>query len=507
MWPRVAILAVGFVGATALAFQQPARFVSRIDAVVVHARARSENGTLAGYLTRDDFTILDNGQPREIVVFSRDPEPIAASIVLDLSGSTAEARAGILSAAEAFIDSLGDGDRASLMTLTWDCLPMTADRRALKTVLRLGGIGDYGSPVWSALDRARLSLAHETGRRAILLLSDGGDTGSLAYDSRLARPPGVCQPITAHARTTAGDVARAAAIDGVLVYAVGVHGQQVTDTRGSLVDVTRVSGGDYTGLRSAERMREVFARVADELRQMYTLGFIPDVFDGKEHRVEVRTSRPGVNVRARTHYLADRNAATLARPAPRPTVPVTDDDVRRAIENGGAGRHAGVTCIASGAFKNRPKEEADVVARVQVEGPLNRIASRAREAAARGQPFDSRSVTDDLREPFLRVVAELAPRSGAGMPASGPFVAPSTVRRITAVRIWSDDRRVQVLNPVSAVTEVADGRRLSGGDRVTSTYDLAAFRALPAGSVDVAVYSYSGERTCQLTTAERERVR
>ena len=140
--------------AVALAGQAPIQFRSTSDIVEVHATVKLKNGTIAHDLTRDDFELREDGKPRAITVFSRSIQPLSVAMVLDHSGSTAMEFSNVRMAAQEFVAHLLRGDRSAISTLTWDCQPFTEDARTLITVLQLDLPGDFGSPIWSATDRA-----------------------------------------------------------------------------------------------------------------------------------------------------------------------------------------------------------------------------------------------------------------------------------------------------------------------------------------------------------------
>src|SRR3990172_8878857 len=111
------------------------------------------------------------GRPREIVVFSRETQPVSVAMVLDQSGSvTREDRERIRQAAQVFVGYMRPGDRASIGTLSFDCQPLTEDRGLLATALPSALLRDAGSPIWHAVGRGINSLSAESSRRAILLL-------------------------------------------------------------------------------------------------------------------------------------------------------------------------------------------------------------------------------------------------------------------------------------------------------------------------------------------------
>lgn len=494
--------------------QRP-RFVSSVDTVEVYATVRGRDGQLVANLTRDDFTLLDNGRPREITIFSNDIQPITMAFLLDRSGSIGHESTNVTSAAEAFVARLLDEDRASIQSLTYNCQPLTADKAALVAMLRASErLGDPGSPIWPGLDRTISSLGQEPGRRAILMFSDGNDEGSFVEREQrveLRRRPGPCPPATELRRTSAGEVARRAARDGLMVYAVGVESPTGLTMGEDLRSIALDSGGEFFWLTKGAALSATFTRIADELHHQYVLGFTPGAFDGKEHRIDVRSTRAGVTVRARARYLADRDATGARTGATRPVVqPVpapSASEIEQAIADGLAGRQRQAACTAKGMFGGNAAESSAGAA-VTIEGPTGGIMRLAREAAERHEPFTVAQVPDELRASVLRVTAELItnPAVDTG-PRHVPAKRPPSLSPLTVLRFWSGAPAPIALHPLSAVWPSALGGASYGARRLTTTFDLAAFRALPGTDVDVVVYSNAGERTCTIGAAERSAIR
>jgi Ca-activated chloride channel family protein len=289
------------------------QFRSSTDAVEVYATVKLKDGVIAHDLTRDDFELQDDGKPTEITVFSQSVQPLSVALVLDHSGSTDNDFEQVRFAAQEFVGRLLKTDRASIRTLSWDCLGFTDDRMALIGMLRLLLPEDFGSPIWSATDAAMSSLATEPGRRVILLFSDGEDTQAMASTFPSVAKPAVaspfnpCQAAAEPERRSIGDVMKRVERDGVMAYTVGVES---AGSRGyGLADMSRLaqrSGAEYRQLKSYDQLRLAFVSIADELHLQYLLGFIPASFDGKRHEISVRVKRPGVTVRARQAYIATR---------------------------------------------------------------------------------------------------------------------------------------------------------------------------------------------------------
>lgn len=308
-------LALVMLGAGASVLGQT-QFRSSTDVVEVYATVKLKDGVIAHDLEREDFELLDDGKPREIAVFSRSLQPLSVALILDHSGSTSSEFDTVKLAAQDFVGRLLKTDRASIRSLSWDCLDFTDDRFALIGMLRLSLPEDFGSPIWSATDAAMSSLMNEAGRRVVLLFSDGDDTQAMA--STFPPPPApapaspfsVCQPAPERAQRSITDVTKRIERDGVMVYTVGV---QVGSGPGfGLRDLSRLSqlsGAEFRRLDSYEQLRAAFVSIADELHLQYLLGFVPAVFDGKRHEIDVRVKRPGVMVRARKAYVATRGGS------------------------------------------------------------------------------------------------------------------------------------------------------------------------------------------------------
>ena len=89
-----------------------------------------------------------------------------------------------------------------------------------------------------------------------------------------------------------------------MLYAIGMDG---TGLDGEIMDIATETGGGHFALPQGADLTATFAKVADELRHQYLIGFAPATLDGKLHKVEVRVTRPGTRVKARRNYLAARS--------------------------------------------------------------------------------------------------------------------------------------------------------------------------------------------------------
>jgi VWFA-related protein len=100
----------------------------------------------------------------------------------------------------------------------------------------------------------------------------------------------------------------------IMIYAIGLeaeffNGQRMQRSRPDrgLRKLAEETGGGYFELKKTDDLAPTFTRVAQELHSLYALGFTPTVFDGKEHKLEVRVKTPGAVARARRSYIASED--------------------------------------------------------------------------------------------------------------------------------------------------------------------------------------------------------
>lgn len=284
------LLALG--GGATVARSQQAGFRSSVDLVPVFATVLAKDGSFVRGLTKDDFTVLDDGKPQEITSFSDEAQAISVSVILDTSSSMASALPRVFAAAGVFLDQLRPDDRAMVGSLVYQGPSFTADKSRLRTSLDLLP-PDPGSPVFAALDRALTTLAPETNRRVIVIYTDGKNADIAVR--------GQGRPLVALPKPTAASLLTRVEQAGVMVYAIGFEGVKLTS---EVKILAQRSGGRTTELKKTDDLGATLAGVADELHQQYLLGFTPAAFDGKVHAIAVRVRAADWTIRARQTYVA-----------------------------------------------------------------------------------------------------------------------------------------------------------------------------------------------------------
>jgi len=271
---------------------QQATFRGGTSIVPVLATVLDESGRLVPDLEREDFTVLDNGKPQEIVFFQNDVQPFTVVVTLDFSFSMNNNLDLLRAAAEQFFLRMLPADKGQVGAFS-DKIQFsghfTNDRDDL--ILALKDL-QYGNPtrLYDAIDTSIDLLDDASGRKVVLVFTDGDDTAS---------------------RRSFGDVLTKARDKEVMVYAIGLqseffNGARVTRSRpaSALRKLADETGGGYFELKKTAELAPTFTRVMQELHSLYALGFSPTNLDGKEHKLEVRVKSG--TTRARRTYIASR---------------------------------------------------------------------------------------------------------------------------------------------------------------------------------------------------------
>ena len=284
----------------------PSRMRVRTQVVAVTCIVSTEDGAAVPGLRREDFRIFDDGVERPISYFDASSEPASVALVIDASPSVLRDSEEMKQAADALIGALAPLDQAAVVDFSAHTYLQLGFsdvreqiRRAVDRVDPRELLGDTGG---SNIYEAVYLAAHElfpgrTGRKAILLLTDGQDSGlGLTLDPASAAPgPGRLAD-----RLTFDDVARLLADQNVQVFVVSTENRPKIMTPDWLVahatatlvnasartsgippytlylaELVRRAGGQLYFLRETETMADTFRKIAEKIRAEYTLGFAP----------------------------------------------------------------------------------------------------------------------------------------------------------------------------------------------------------------------------------------
>jgi Ca-activated chloride channel family protein len=252
-------------------------------------------------LRRGDFSVFEDGIRQEVSIFTHENLPISLVLMIDTSASMDEKLTVAQAAAIQFVKTLRAQDAASVIQFNdraTTLQPFTADQTLLEAAIRstrASGPTALHNALYIALkELEKQKSATELRRRAIVLLSDGEDTASLASDDmvqELARQSEVAIYAISLRPNRPQDRER-------LAFSQAVH---------LLTALARDSGGQVFFPNSLSELDSVYGRIAEELRTQYSLGYVSDNTrrDGKWRRIVVRVpAQPDLQVRHKLGYYA-----------------------------------------------------------------------------------------------------------------------------------------------------------------------------------------------------------
>jgi Ca-activated chloride channel family protein len=288
---RLAAGAALAVVPVAVAAQQPT-FKSGTQVVPLYVTVTDAERRLVPDLQQQDFEVLDNGQPVTLTLFQNEPEPFSVVVMLDTSGSMTGTIDLLQAAAEQFVIRLLPDDRGMVGAfndkIQFPLEDFTSNRDDLVGALK---DVDFGNPtrLYDAIEASLDQLKRVSGRRVVLVFTDGDDTAS---------------------KIGMGKVLDRARVEESMIYAIGLesvyfNGMSQVRSRPDrgLRKLADETGGGYFELKRTDELGPTFTRVAQELHSQYVLGF-PPATDGKLHKLEVRVKTSGMTARARKSYLA-----------------------------------------------------------------------------------------------------------------------------------------------------------------------------------------------------------
>jgi Ca-activated chloride channel family protein len=271
-----------------------------VKLVNVFVNVTDQNGAIVSGLTHEDFALAEDGRPQQIAVFERQSElPLNLTLAIDTSGSVRKDMGAEADAARRFAHALlRTQDQMSLVQFA------TKVRELTPFTNKVGQIehglsqlrGDWATALYEAICLGSARLGGKPGRRALVLISDGDDTASRAtYTQALEQ-------------ALRNEVMIYSIIDVPIVASAGrdLGGEH------ALITLAEQTGGKSFYV-SDGGLDKAFARVNEDLRNQYLLGYYPrNQEPGRAfHRIQVTTTRAApqsFNIRHRTGYYADPQA-------------------------------------------------------------------------------------------------------------------------------------------------------------------------------------------------------
>lgn len=287
--------------------------------VVVSARG----GRYVSDLTRDEFTVFEDGVKQSVEYFGSVEEPFSVALLLDSSGSTGAALEQIKSAAMAFINNLRPRDRVMVVSFNDSVevlCELTNDPARLAAAVQSIKSGEFTQVYEAVYTAVWERLADLPGRKAVIVFTDGIDTASSeiveedTLDAVIESEDIIVYPIR---YATREDVERK--MEARLKASPGSDGADTNKTLEQkrreldrtyraadeyLQELADMSGGIVERADRLGDLKSALGRIAEELRHQYLVGYYPSnkQKDDRTRKITVRVTRPSVIVRARPAY-------------------------------------------------------------------------------------------------------------------------------------------------------------------------------------------------------------
>lgn len=258
-----------------------------------------QSGKLVTGLEVKNFELFEDKVKQEIISFTSEDAPISVGIVFDASGSMGNKLSKSRQAVSQFLKTANPEDEFFLVQFNDRpqlSVKFTGDTEDIQN--HLAFVQSKGST--ALLDGIYVAMSEmkkaRNARKAILIISDGGDNSS---------------------RYTESEVKNAVREADVQIYAIGIFesggfGGTVEERMGPglLTDMTEQTGGRHFAIQNLGELPDVAEKIGLELRNEYMLGYRPknDARDGKYRKVEVKLVKveklPKLKSRARGGYYA-----------------------------------------------------------------------------------------------------------------------------------------------------------------------------------------------------------
>ncbi len=253
--------------------------------VEAYATVTDSRGRYVDNMTQDQFTLLDQGKSQMLVGFESNATPVSVALLLDTTGSMSLALPALKNAALKLIGELRPVDSVAVYSFNksvTELQPFTSDmNQAKRAILSTEALGE--TALYDALARVSRDLSGRTGKKVIVVFTDGDDNSSLL--------------------TTDTAILRAKAT-GVPVYTIA-QGEALQNKAylAQLADLSKATGGESFAIKDSSEIGVVFEKVSEDLSHGYLLEFeAQSSNDRTAHTITVQVKVRGDKVRARETY-------------------------------------------------------------------------------------------------------------------------------------------------------------------------------------------------------------
>jgi VWFA-related protein len=314
-----------FLPARLLRGQQDTTFSAEVKVVNVLATVLDKKGHIVRNLTKDDFTLAEDGRPETIRYFSQETDlPLTLGLLIDTSGSQRRVLGQERDASYQFLNQVLREDKDLAFVIHFDrevelLQDLTSSRKKLEATLDSLEKPDYRRPPGGGFPQRRRGgtslhdavylasdelMRKQSGRKAVIVLSDGVDNGS---------------------RLTLTQAIESAQRADTLVYSIlfadpggygGFGGPRMGGRRGGrgrypmprtdgkkiLERLAKETGGGFFEVSQKQPIGVVFRRIEEELRHQYSIGYSPDGTGAAYRKIHLTAKDKALIVQTRDGY-------------------------------------------------------------------------------------------------------------------------------------------------------------------------------------------------------------
>jgi len=261
----------------------------KVDVVQLHVSALDHGGHFVPGLGESDFSVAEDKKPQKLISFEVAKNlPLNIGLVIDGSGSMRKTMDFVHTAgSNLFHDLIHERDRGFVIefreTPQLLCAPTPNVERLNDAVFATNANGQ--TALYDSVILGLYQFRATSGRKALVVISDGGDNHSwVDYDTLLR-----------YTRTI-----------GVPIYVIGVDiGMTEFGVRSKLKELSGDTGGEIFFTTDAKKIPEIVERIETELRSQYILSYRTDSTkpDGEFRAVAVACDKPDVSLRTMRGYI------------------------------------------------------------------------------------------------------------------------------------------------------------------------------------------------------------
>ena len=271
-----------------------------VNLALVNVTVTDPLNRLVTGLERENFRVYEDGVEQEIVTLSSEDVPVSIGLIFDMSGSMSDKVDKARQAAVEFMRTANPLDQFFLVSFN-DRAELTSGFTTSVEELQSRMMFTAARGRTALLDAVYLGLSQmrgaHNGKRALLIISDGGDN---------------------HSRYNESDVKNFLKEADCQLYAIGIYDPISVRSRTSeelngpslLTEMTEMTGGRVFPVGNIGELPDIAAKIGMELRNQYVLGYKPSnaQHNGIWRKIKVKLrppkGLPPLNVYAKTGYYA-----------------------------------------------------------------------------------------------------------------------------------------------------------------------------------------------------------